>query len=236
MSSDYVAPRCRSLGYLTLFLLLCCIPLANSDRCPNHVTREIMECQSQIAANVTEERVLTTGDVHLLRKLCRTGKIKRPVQCIESLFRLCRGVSPNESILRKLVDPELMRSTYQNFCQNIDVYAAHAECIRDNTQRIDECSRQQMLTFSPESGDIKEKFCRFHRSLANCLIVPLRNNCGESIGNLMEKYTRGTMPIMCNRTNRYSASLFSVFWLLSLVYTMATSWKDTRFRKSTSRL
>lgn len=210
--------RSICIAYFTVLWYLYCVSFTTANHCPSHVTREIMKCQSQLAANVSEERLLAAGDVHLLRKLCNTGDIKRPVRCIESLFRLCRGVNPNESILRKFADPELMKRTYENFCRNIDVYADHAECIRDNTRHVDECSRQQIVTFAPESNDIKEKFCRFHRGLANCLIEPLRNNCGESIGDLMEKYTRGTMPIMCNHSPSYSTSVAAVLCGISFLH------------------
>ncbi|XP_070191773.1 uncharacterized protein [Littorina saxatilis] len=150
-------------------------------------------------------------DYRKIREYCaEDGHMPRFVRCVEELSVQCPDLPP-EGALQQLINPERVRTSVPNLCNNVDKVEASSECMNREMNTRSPCKERAYAMIksgmTETAANNTAMFfiqCRFFSILAECQRTAVSEECGDNLGDLHADFLLSFVPNICLKNNDLS--------------------------------
>ncbi|XP_041349848.1 uncharacterized protein LOC121369075 [Gigantopelta aegis] len=147
-------------------------------------------------------------DYGKIREYCKEGgHMSRFLSCVDDLVQQCENEQKGD-VLLQFINPDRVRTSVPNLCNNVDVLEASAPCLKTQMQQQSTCKEKahEMVNrgMVETPGNATAMFivqCRFFNILAECQRKSVAENCGSNLGDLHADFLLSFVPDTCSAKN-----------------------------------
>lgn len=193
--------------HTTVMLVFWLMSVTCSGSCPDHsALREALTCLHNLTEGDNSKISIDTADILRTKSFCENGNFADSVGCLRRLYSSCRDPVKIEN-LKKYADPNAWEAGFQRLCYSMSLYVQKADCIKIQSQEIQECVDSQkdvtvssgagaMYSIDKDERQYVKNVCGLFQISNHCFSSRI-GQCGEEIQAVLTDFYSGLTPPIC---------------------------------------